>query len=172
MALRLVPPSAAFRASFVRALEEFQREGLPWWRGGDIELAVADFDAFVARKLGDHERTHRWAIANGEFVGRLSIHHELTDELRIVGGHIGYDTVPSFRGRGFATEMLRQALPIAKSLGLTEVLITCDDDNDPSIRVIEKNGGVLRRAAKIEAAPVPKRYYWIDVAAQVSSTTK
>ena len=95
--------------------------------GGDLGTAEQDFAAFVARRLADSNRN--------------SVHHELNDALGASGGHIGYDTVPSFRGRGVATEMWRQALPLARSLGLTEVLFTCDDTNAASIRVIERNGG-------------------------------
>ena len=94
-------------------------------------------------------------------MGRISIHHELNDALRVEGGHIGYDTVPSVRGRGVATEMLRQALPVARALGLREVLITCDDTNAASIRVIEKNGGSLRDTRALASDRPLKRYYWI-----------
>lgn len=83
--------------------------------------------------------------------------------LRIEGGHIGYDTVPSFRGRGVATSMLRQALPVARALGLTEVLLTCDDTNASSIRVIEKNGGALLETTLIDPDKPPKRYYRITL---------
>lgn len=166
--LRLVAPNATCRETFLRALLEFQREGLAWWSGGDLDIAEQDFAAFVAKKLSDAERragvipkTHLWALVDGELVGRLSIHHDLDDALRVVGGHIGYDTVPSFRGRGVATEMLRQALPVARALGLTEVLLTCDDTNAASIRVIEKNGGVLRQTKVLDGTGVVKRYYWI-----------
>jgi predicted acetyltransferase len=34
-------------------------------------------------------------------------------------------------------------LPKARELGLDRVLITCDEDNGPSQRVIEANGGEL-----------------------------
>jgi len=127
--LQLVPPAESYRESFLRGLREFQQEGLSWWIGGDLEIAERDFAAFVARKLADANRrtdtfvpkTHLWAVAEDGFVGRLSILHELNDALRVEGGHIGYDTVPSFRGRGVATEMLRQALPVARALGLTDV---------------------------------------------------
>ena len=97
-------------------------------------------------------KTHLWAVAEERFIGRISIHHELNDVLRLEGGHIGYDTVPSFRGRGVAREMLRQGLLIARALGLTEVLLTCDDANAASIRVIERNSGSLRetKAPKAE----------------------
>lgn len=171
MKLQLVPPAERFRASFLRALREFQHEGLPWWIGGDLEIAEQDFAAFVARKLADANRrtdafipkTHLWAIADEQFVGRIAIHHELNDALRIAGGHIGYDTVPSLRGRGVATEMLRQALPVARALGLREVLITCDDTNTASVRVIEKNGGSLRETRPLAPGRPLKRYYWISL---------
>lgn len=173
MEIRLVPPSAHYRESFLRALREFQHEGLAWWSGGDLENVEHDFAGFVAKKLTDATRhtetsipkTHLWAIADAQFVGRISIHHALNDALRVVGGHIGYDTVPSFRGRGVATEMLRQALPVARSLGLGEVLLTCDDTNAASIRVIERNGGSLRETRVFDASRPPKRYYWISLSA-------
>lgn len=169
--ITLVAPALRYRDTFLRAAREFQQEGLPWWIGGDLEIAERDFGAFVAKRLADAQRrteilvpkTHLWAIDGDEMVGRIAIHHELNPALRLEGGHIGYDTVPSQRGRGIATEMLRQALPIARGLGLTEVLLTCNDDNQGSIRVIERNGGVLRETK----APAPgrplKRYYWISL---------
>jgi predicted acetyltransferase len=103
-------------------------------------------------------------VTGDQFVGRISILHELNDALRVEGGHIGYDTVPSFRGRGIATEMLRQALPLAFALGLTSVLLTCDDTNAASIRVIERNGGSLRETKAIHPDRPLKRYYWITLA--------
>jgi predicted acetyltransferase len=106
-------------------------------------------------------KTHLWAVMGEQFVGRISIHHDLNDALRLEGGHIGYDTVPSFRGRGVATEMLRLALPLARALGLAEVLLTCDDTNAASIRVIERNGGALRETKVLDTRKPLKRYYWI-----------
>lgn len=169
MKIQLVSPVETYRETFLRALREFQREGLSWWVGGDLDIAERDFTAFVAKKLADATRrtetlvpkTHLWAMAEEELVGRISIHHELNDALRLEGGHIGYDTVPSFRGRGVATEMLRQALPLARGLGLTEVLITCDDTNTASIRVIEANGGSLRHTKSLAPNRPLKRHYTI-----------
>jgi predicted acetyltransferase len=169
--LQLVPPNEAYRDSFLRALREFQREGLSWWVGGDLEGVEHDFAAFVATKLADATRrtatsvpkTHLWAIADDEVVGRISIWHELTDALRVEGGHIGYDTAPSFRSRGVATEMLRQALPVARALGLPAVLLTCDDTNAASIRVIERNGGALRETKLLAPNRPAKRYYEITL---------
>jgi predicted acetyltransferase len=174
MKIQLVPPTQRHRESFLRALREFQDEGLPWWFGSELEAAPDDFAAFVAGRLAEANRrtetlvplvpkTHLWAVTEEHFVGRISIWHELNDALRVEGGHIGYDTVPSFRGRGVATEMLRQALPVARALGLTEVLLTCDDTNAASIRVIEKSGGELRETKVLAENRPLKRYYWIPL---------
>jgi predicted acetyltransferase len=33
-------------------------------------------------------------------------------------------------------------LPVARGVGLNRVELTCDDDNEPSLRVITANGGI------------------------------
>src|SRR5947208_8675631 len=114
-----------------------------------------DVDAFAAYTAGLRadalEETPRrpgwvpcttlWYVEGTEYLGRLAIRHRLTEWLREYGGHIGYDVRPSARRRGHATAMLKTALPIAKRLGIDDVLITCDADNVASRRVIEANGG-------------------------------
>jgi predicted acetyltransferase len=67
------------------------------------------------------------------------------------GGHIGYRVVPGQRRRGHATQMLAQAKPVCRQLGLTEILVTCAEDNLGSRRVIEANGGTLDRIVDGEA---------------------
>ncbi|WP_369250275.1 GNAT family N-acetyltransferase [Streptomyces sp. R41] len=47
---------------------------------------------------------------------------------------------PSARRRGHATAILAAALPIARSLGITQALLTVDETNIASRRVIEANG--------------------------------
>lgn len=169
MRFELVQPSEVYRETFLCALAEFRREGLPWWGGADLALAERDFGAFVALRLAAATprdpavvpKTHLWAVEGEQFVGRISIHHHLDEALRREGGHIGYDTVPSCRGRGVATEMLRLALPVARALGIAELQITCDDTNAASIRVIERNGGVLKGVADLLPNRPRKRYYRI-----------
>ena len=167
-AMQLVRPSPRYRDSFLAAVEEFRADGLPWWTGPQLELAARDFDAFVALKLGEatqateHRpcKTHLWAVQDDEFVGRLAIFHSLTEALFASGGHIGYDTRPPYRRRGLATQMLRQALPIAHGLGLERVLLTCDASNTASITVIERNGGVQDPT---HPAPAGKLAFWITL---------
>ena len=59
------------------------------------------------------------------------------------GGHIGYVVRFSKWGKGYGTMMLCMALEEARKMGLSEVLITCDDNNTASARVMEHNGLTL-----------------------------
>ena len=164
-------------ASFLAAMEEFQAEG----RGGSDDPTMlgreirehagrwadpAEFASYVAwlradareespRPEGHVPATTLWWIDGREYLGRLTIRHRLTPHLRDVGGHIGYDVRPSARKRGHATGMLAAALPVARGLGIDRVLVTCDDHNIASRKVIEANGGVLedQRGVKLR--------YWL-----------
>jgi predicted acetyltransferase len=79
------------------------------------------------------------------------------------GGHIGYVVRPAFRRHGYATQMLRQSLPIARTVGLKRVLVTCDDTNIGSARVIERCGGILQNKLPGPDGQPPKRRYWIEM---------
>ena len=48
----------------------------------------------------------------------------------------------ALRRRGYATRALALILPVARETGLRRLEITCDEDNEPSRRVILANGGV------------------------------
>ena len=99
------------------------------------------------------------AVRDGTIVGRTSIRHSLNEFLFNYAGHIGYGVRPRSRGQGIATEILRQSLEIIHALGVTDVLMTCDDDNLGSAKVIEAFGGVLENRVDFEG--VIKRRYWI-----------
>lgn len=96
-----------------------------------------------------------------DLVGRVSLRHCLTPVLLEIGGHVGYAVRPAFRGRGYATAMLRDSLHRLAVLGVAEVLVTCDDDNVASATVIERCGGVLEDVRRLADEAPPTRRYWI-----------
>jgi predicted acetyltransferase len=107
--------------------------------------------------------TFLFAYLDERIVGRVSIRHSLNEHLQRIGGHIGYVVVPEFRRRGYATQILAQALQIARErLGIQRALVTCDDDNIGSIRTIEKNGGKLESVVTGSDLQKPKRRYWLE----------
>ena len=101
------------------------------------------------------------AEADGALVGRVSIRYEFNDFLAAYGGHIGYAVRPAYRRRGFASEILRQALIIIRAHGVDRVLVTCDEDNLGSAKAIERQGGVLEDT-RLDPDGIRKRRYWID----------
>ena len=78
-----------------------------------------------------------------KIVGMINIRLALTDFLRKEGGHIGYSIRPTERGRGYGTSMLRKALDFCKTIGLCDVIISCDKGNPASARIIKNCGGVM-----------------------------
>jgi predicted acetyltransferase len=146
----LIRPTMAARESFLAGERAAcAADGTPTeW----LDCAEGDFGAFIAACREDREMwgvpmTELWYVSGDVYLGGLSIRHRLTPELVREGGHIGYNVVPEHRRRGHATAILAQALVLCRALGLTRVLLTCDDSNVGSRRVIEANGGVLAEVA-------------------------
>lgn len=169
----LVLPTTTVRESFLEAMDEFVAEGAefsqtaawiehnaPGWSDPAafeifVEAVKADALLETARPDWHVPCTTLWWVDGDDYLGRIAIRHELNDFLLDVGGHIGYDVRPSRRRVGHATHMLVRSRTWALALGIDPALVTCDDDNVGSIRVIEGAGGVLQDVRGV------KRRYWV-----------
>jgi predicted acetyltransferase len=99
------------------------------------------------------------AVVDGSLVGRVSIRFALNEYLAMYGGHIGYAVIEEHRRKGYATEMLRQAVRLERDNGISPVLLTCDDDNIASAIVIERCGGTLEAVGPDEIGVLFRRYW-------------
>lgn len=167
----LLSPSRQYKDSFLEGLRELQAEGIAEFY--DARSIAEDFDGFLQRLRNEEDRTkirpdrvsasEFWLIDNGEFTGRLSLRHELNEFLLQIGGHIGYMIRPSKRRQGYGKEILRLGLQKARERGLHRVLVTCDETNIGSKKIIEANGGIFENAIMQEDSPVRKLRYWINI---------
>jgi predicted acetyltransferase len=120
-----------------------------------------DMSDGINLKPGWVPMTTHWLLDDaGEVVGVGRLRHRLTPALLEDGGHIGYYVRPTHRGKGYGTEILRLLLVEARKLGIDRALLTVHSDNGASIRVIERNGGVLEDE-RTDPEGVPYRRYWI-----------
>ena len=99
--------------------------------------------------------TELWMSDGDEYLGRITLRHELTEPLFTWGGHVGYVVRPSARRKGYASQALREMLDVCRGRGVDPVLVTCDVDNVASRRTIEGAGG------QYEDTREGKRRYWI-----------
>ena len=76
-------------------------------------------------------------------IGMTNIRLALNDFLRTEGGHIGYSIRPTERRKHYATAMLNEALRVCKTIGIQNVVITCDKTNIGSSSVIKNCKGEL-----------------------------
>lgn len=169
--MELVYPSTQYLQSYLEAGCEYRACGESHYafRDPDKSDIFAHFEKFRSGeglKNGYVRETYLWLVDGGEFVGEVSIRHSLTEKLLRYGGNIGYGVRRSRWREGVGTKMLAMALEYARDeLGMERALITCDDDNVGSARVIEKNGGILQDKIEniIDGRYVVTRRYWIEI---------
>jgi len=172
--MELVDPHRRFHRSFLAAVDEFvaagetQHAGLISWPAGHgfpgIEFTRAGLedpvefdrlarfvmsqrDPFALRPRAYVPYTELWIAEGDEYLGRVSLRHELNELLYTWGA----------RRRGHASAALRGMLEVCRERGIDPVLVTCDVDNVPSRLTIEGAGGVY------EDTREGKLRYWIDL---------
>jgi acetyltransferase len=94
-------------------------------------------------------------------VGMIDIRHYLNEYLTQVGGNIGYGVRKTERNKGYAKQMLKLALEKCKELKIKKVLITCDEDNIASEKVILSANAKLEDIRNVDGEN--KTRFWIDL---------
>ena len=168
----LIVPREEYLQSYREAFDEYVKNGVSTYYFTDASSCdiFAKFDRYRKERdlppdrvgedkywLVDEEKTY--------FIGEIAIRHRLNEALAQRGGHIGYGVRYSEWNRGYGTKMLALALEKAKELRISPVLITCNDDNLASARVMEKNGFVLGDTILVseDGTEILTRRYWKSI---------
>jgi predicted acetyltransferase len=154
---------------------QLKDEFLAFWRESESAFheQMTDFNAYVQKRI-DHKAgrnlpagwvpwTEFWLVKDGRVLGTSSLRHQLTPALEEFGGHIGYVIRPTERRKGYGTEILDLTLHKAAAMEIRHVVITCDDVNIASARIIEVNGGRLKDIIWNETLKRFTRRYRIDL---------
>ena len=150
--IHLVLPCIQYMRSFREAIEEYRLYKVEDFAYPKIRTR-REIAAFLRKT--DHFRrginmpkgyvpsSAFWLVDGQNYLGSGDIRHFLNDNLRRLGGNIGYSIRPSAWRKGLGTMQLALLLVQAKKLRIHRPLVTCFDGNTASARIIEKNGGRL-----------------------------
>lgn len=161
----LVKPEEKYLPSYLEAFDQYAVLGISTY--GMTDARACDiFEKYENYRLERNLKPDRvgsdyyWLVDDDRdyFIGEVAIRHRLNDALFLRGGHIGYVIRYDEWGKGYGTRMLKLALNKARERGLDKVLITCNDSNLASARVMEKNGCVLENKVEVDGMVV--RRYW------------
>lgn len=168
----LVKPNARLKNEYLSFYREWLDSGenmVPWV----ISKDPSDFEAMV-QSLLDAEKGESlpanwvpdstyWLVnEDNRVIGAVNIRHSLTEKLFNTGGHIGYGIRHSERRKGYATKLLALSLEKVKDLGISKVLVVCDESNIGSAKTILNNGGVEDDSYVEEDGNVVRRF-WINL---------
>ena len=86
---------------------------------------------------------------DNHLVGMLDIRHAVNDQTRLFG-QIGYSIRASERRKGYTTMQLALAKEICRDMGMETVLVSCHKENTASVKIIQRNGGILQSVTEDE----------------------
>lgn len=170
--LELIDPTADQESEYRSMIAECIAEDTEGHSGFVLSEVGDDFAAFVGKLENDGKgiglpegwvpQNTYWLVRDGTHIlGEVRLRHRLVPHLLEEGGHVGYMIRPSERRKGYGTLILSLVLEKARKMGIDRVLVTCDDDNIGSSRIIEKNGGVPDESSISPRTGKRTLRYWI-----------
>mgnify|MGYP004531149769 FL=1 len=100
---------------------------------------------------------------DNKIVGMINIRLELNENLKKIGGHIGYSIRPEERKKGYNKINLYLGLKECQKHGIKEVLMDCDKDNIGSAKTMQALNGVLIKEWYDKQKDRTIQYYIIDI---------
>ena len=167
--IKLIVPNEEYLRSYTDAYNEYTENHVTTYSFTDPSSCdiFAKFDNYRNERNLRPDRVGEdkyWLVddENAYFIGEVAIRHRLNDALLRRGGHIGYGVRYAEWNRGHGTRLLALALEKAKEMRISPVLVTCNDDNLASARVIEKNGFTLENKVPVlqDGKSFLTRRYW------------
>lgn len=169
--IKLVKLSTEYKTQLSDIMTEWTDNGEKIIPYSIRRLNYQDFDVYLKgfqedenpKEEGKVLSTTYWGydVERDIFVGAVNIRHKLNEQLLLNGGHIGDGVRPSERRKGYATQMIGLALNICKDMGLTKVLMVCDQRNEGSRKSIVNNGGILENEILVDG--ILEQRFWIDL---------
>lgn len=160
MEIRLVRPTEQLKEQAIKFRQEFFDNHEMVINGSELFDKTDQYEDWlkaVTANTNIEAVNVNWVVTDtffavdekGKIVGIIDLRHTLNDFLKDLG-NCGYSVRPSERRKGYATEMLRLLLPIAKDAGMKELHLSVERDNEASIKTILRNGGKHERSFEFE----------------------
>ncbi|HMG85690.1 MAG TPA: GNAT family N-acetyltransferase [Terracidiphilus sp.] len=119
-------------------------------RHGDLALRLADHSVHAHHRVPTYF-FRMMSVDRAEEMGTVNLRIGSTTHVERYAGHIGYGVHPAYRGHHYAARSVKLLLPVARSLGIDPMWITCDPENIASRRSLELAGAEL-----VEIVDVPE----------------
>lgn len=157
----LVRPTISLKEAALAYREEHFKYGEKVINGSELFDQIESYEEWlfaVTRNTNAETVDEDWVVTDtffavrqedGKIIGIIDLRHTLNDFLKNFG-NCGYSVRPSERSKGYATEMLRQLICLAKAAGMENLHLSVEKTNVPSVRVIQKNGGIYERSFEYE----------------------
>ena len=156
--MKLVFPNIQYKEKAIAYIREFYEHNSEINGSGALDryLKESTYEQWLAKVQADMDianikppkvpaLTYFYVREEDEkIVGTVNIRLALNDFLRKEGGHIGYSIRPTERRKHYGTELLREALKVCDTIGIRQVIMTCDKSNQASAGVIKNCNGKLQ----------------------------
>lgn len=82
-------------------------------------------------------------VNDNKIIGMINIRLMLNENLKKLGGHIGYSVRPTERQKGYNKVNLYLGLGVCQKYGIKDAMLTCYKDNIASSKTMKALGGTL-----------------------------